>query len=262
MTGKEDDELQRGRQRRGGRRPRRASIQAAPTSQTGFVVRSDRGLPAAVRRITSFKQFTQQFGGYRADAFGAYARCALAFDNGGTVAYVTRVVRDGGNGAAVAASSTFTAGEDAALVVTAGVRGQPTSAPGATGWASALPPTRSSPTPTTSSSGSTAATSSGGAAHCRRRTREPGPQPGVVRQRRGARSRYITVEIPEDADANPDATDDADDADDDGFVLLTGGGDDTVAAADLPGLLAGAFERFGTFDIHSSAARRARTPPS
>ena len=49
------------------------SIQAAPTSQTGFVVRSDRGLPAAVRRITSFKQFTQQFGGYRADAFGAYA---------------------------------------------------------------------------------------------------------------------------------------------------------------------------------------------
>ena len=47
----------------------------------------------------------------------------------------------------------------------------------------------------------------------------------------------------------PDATDDDDDADDDGFVLLTGGGDDTVAAADLPGLLAGAFERFGTFDI-------------
>src|SRR5262245_6885350 len=100
------------------------SIQAAPTSQTGFVIRSDRGLPNAVRRITSFKQFTQQFGGYRNDAFGTYALKGF-FDNGGTVAYITRVVRDSGANAAAAATRPFTAGADDALVVTAGVRGQP-----------------------------------------------------------------------------------------------------------------------------------------
>src|SRR4029079_13731020 len=95
------------------------SIQAAPTSQTGFVIRSDRGLHTAVRRVTSFKQFTQQFGGYRADAIGAYALRGF-FDNGGTVAYVTRVVRDSGGNAAVVASNTFTAADDDALAVTAG----------------------------------------------------------------------------------------------------------------------------------------------
>src|SRR5215471_2750626 len=85
------------------------SIQAAPTSQTGFVIRSDRGLPGAVRRITSFKQFTQQFGGYRSDAFGTYALKGF-FDNGGSVAYVTRVVRDTGANAASPATHTFTNG--------------------------------------------------------------------------------------------------------------------------------------------------------
>ena len=53
------------------------SIQAAPTSQTGFVVRSDRGLPAAVRRITSFKQFTSSSAA-TARTRSAPTRCAAA----------------------------------------------------------------------------------------------------------------------------------------------------------------------------------------
>src|SRR5215207_5039682 len=100
------------------------SIQAAPASQTGFVVRSERGLPNAVRRVTSFTQFVQQFGGYRADALGAYALRGF-FDNGGTVAYVTRVVRDAGANAAVASRRTFKDGDADVLTVTAGFRGQP-----------------------------------------------------------------------------------------------------------------------------------------
>ena len=100
------------------------SIQAAPTSQTGFVVRSARGLPGSVRRITSFAQYTQHFGGYLADAVGAYALRGF-FDNGGSVAYVTRAVSDAGTTAAVASRGTITTGADDALTVTAGFRGRP-----------------------------------------------------------------------------------------------------------------------------------------
>lgn len=114
------------------------SIQGAPTSVAGFVIRSMRGISGAVRQITNFNQFVEHFGGYTANAYGAYVLRGF-FDNGGTMAYVTRVIDAGtGAGAAVAAAADFAAGEGAeepaALRVTAGYRGQ--SDPGA--WGNAL----------------------------------------------------------------------------------------------------------------------------
>lgn len=101
------------------------SIQAAPTSVAGFVIRSKRGLSGVIRLVTNFKQFTEHFGGYMADAYGAYVLRGF-FDNGGTMAYVTRVVD---TDTAVAASHGFTApgagdGQEPALLVEAGYRGQ------------------------------------------------------------------------------------------------------------------------------------------
>lgn len=67
------------------------SIQAAPTSVTGFIVLARRGVPGVVRRVTSWSQFLEQFGTFTGTANGAYALQGF-FDNGGTTAYVTRVV--------------------------------------------------------------------------------------------------------------------------------------------------------------------------
>jgi uncharacterized protein len=67
------------------------SIQGAATSVAGFVVRSRRGLPGVVRQVTSFSQFVQHFGGYIPSAVSAYAVRGF-FDNGGSLAQVTRIV--------------------------------------------------------------------------------------------------------------------------------------------------------------------------
>ena len=67
------------------------SIQAAPTSVAAFVIRSQRGVPEAVYQVTNWSQFTEHFGSYMDGAYGAYAVRGF-FDNGGTTAYVTRVV--------------------------------------------------------------------------------------------------------------------------------------------------------------------------
>jgi uncharacterized protein len=122
------------------------SIQGAPTSVAGFVIRSQRGVPGVVRQISSFTQFLDYFGGYVASGnsngtqtsyVGAYAIRGF-FDNGGTVAYVLRVVataavpvpENAPSGTvavtpAVAATQTFaTSGGATALTVTAGYRGQ------------------------------------------------------------------------------------------------------------------------------------------
>ena len=66
------------------------SIQSAPTSVTGFTIRSQRGIPGEVVQVTNWSQFLEHFGAYRADAYGAYAVRGF-FDNGGTTAHVTRV---------------------------------------------------------------------------------------------------------------------------------------------------------------------------
>ena len=94
------------------------SVQAAPTSNAGFVIRSERGVPGTVRRITSWRKFERSFGGYLKDAYGAYCIKGY-FDNGGTVAFVTRVVSDD-NGAQAAS---WAPEDESGLTVRAGRRG-------------------------------------------------------------------------------------------------------------------------------------------
>jgi uncharacterized protein len=225
------------------------SIQAAPTSQAGFVIRSDRGLPNAVRRVTSFKQFTQHFGGFREDANGAYAIRGF-FDNGGGVAYVTRAVRAQGNGAAVPATRSFTRGDDGVLSVTAGFRGQPD--PGA--WGNRLG-IRIAENESVADTYDLFVRLDGRDVEIWEQLNidagpgEPGRHPALRINDELAGSRYLTVAIPAAADANPDDTDGNGDADDDGFITLAGGADDNVGQPAMPGLLSAAFDRFDTFDI-------------
>jgi uncharacterized protein len=80
------------------------SIQAAPTSVAGLVIRSQRGVPRKVVRITTWSQFVENFGSFTQNAYGAYTVRGF-FDNGGAVAYVTRVVNTTA-GTATAASIT------------------------------------------------------------------------------------------------------------------------------------------------------------
>ena len=94
------------------------SIQAAPTSVAAMIIRSARGLPGEVFRVTNWSEFTEHFGGYLDGAFGAYAMRGF-IDNGGAVAYVTRVVDEA---AADPAANTFNNAGGPALTVTAGYR--------------------------------------------------------------------------------------------------------------------------------------------
>jgi phage tail sheath protein FI len=91
------------------------SIQAAPTSVAAFIIRAARGLPGMVYRISNWTQFVEHLGGYVGDAYGTYAVRGF-FDNGGSVAYVTRLL----DATAAAASRTFDDGGAGALTVTAG----------------------------------------------------------------------------------------------------------------------------------------------
>ena len=70
------------------------TIQAAPTSVAAFLGVTERGVPNRPLRITSPQQFGDRFGGYRADAYLAYAIDGF-FLNGGREAYVNRVVGAG-----------------------------------------------------------------------------------------------------------------------------------------------------------------------
>ncbi|WP_437896312.1 phage tail sheath family protein [Sorangium sp. So ce124] len=112
------------------------SIQAAPTSVAGFIVRSKRGVPGKVRQVTSFADFRDYFGDYDKAAFGAYAVRGF-FDNGGSLAYVTRAVATAASGSVTAATPATRdfpsagAGATTAITVTAGYRGSPD--PGAWG---------------------------------------------------------------------------------------------------------------------------------
>lgn len=105
------------------------SIQGAETSVAGFIVRSPRGPHGVVRQVTSFAQFTSQFGGYLEGAYSAYALKGF-FDNGGGVAYVTRavVLPDFGDATDLAAakanvaSAVLKTGTNTVLTVSAGAR--------------------------------------------------------------------------------------------------------------------------------------------
>ncbi len=81
------------------------SIQAAPTSVTGFIIKSARGIPGKVRRVTNWSQFIEYFGEYVSNANGAYSVRGF-FDNGGQTAHVTRVVNVEGAGNTPAMVST------------------------------------------------------------------------------------------------------------------------------------------------------------
>jgi uncharacterized protein len=84
------------------------SIQPAATSVTGFVIRSQRGIPGQVARVTNWSQFLERFGSYLRGAYGAYTVRGF-FDNGGSTAYITRIVNTVA-GEAVAASITSNPG--------------------------------------------------------------------------------------------------------------------------------------------------------
>ena len=197
------------------------SIQAAPTSVAAFIIRARKGVPGEVYRISNWTQFTERFGSYMGDAYGAYAVRGF-FDNGGSVAYVTRVVRAGGVTAAVTSTKTFDDGGGAALTVSAGALGKPN--PGAWGDKIAI---RIADNPDGTydlfvryngedvetweqlNNSTTAG--------------DPGHHPADVINDELTGSDYITVA--EDATDNPATTDGTAEADADGFVNLAGGDD-------------------------------------
>ncbi len=99
------------------------SIQPAPTSVAAFIIRAPKGVPGRVEQVTNWTQFTERFGGYMDQAYGAYAVRGF-FDNGGSMAYVTRVMPSSGDNAAVPSSTTLVDSEGAvALTVKAGYLG-------------------------------------------------------------------------------------------------------------------------------------------
>lgn len=96
------------------------AIERAPISTAGFLVRSQRGVPNAPVQITSFRDFQNNFGSYRDDAFGAHVVRGF-FENGGSEAYAVRVL----DPAAVPAAAVLnTAGGAGTLQVVAGMRGR------------------------------------------------------------------------------------------------------------------------------------------
>lgn len=68
------------------------SIQPAKTSVAAFIIRSERGLPGNVYQVTNWTEFQEHFGSFTEGAYGAYAVQGF-FDNGGTMAYITRAVK-------------------------------------------------------------------------------------------------------------------------------------------------------------------------
>jgi phage tail sheath protein FI len=98
------------------------TIQAAPTSVAAFLGVTERGVPNRPLRITSPQQFGDRFGGYRADAFLAYAIDGF-FLNGGREAYVNRVVGAGSTPAALTLNNRLGA-PTPALRISAGYRNE------------------------------------------------------------------------------------------------------------------------------------------
>lgn len=105
------------------------TITTAPTSIAGLVVRSQRGAPDRAVRVRGFADFLSVFGSYTPEAFGAYAVRGF-FDNGGSDAYIVRVV---GAGAVPAAANVNDQADTSVptLRLSAGARG--TVDPGAWG---------------------------------------------------------------------------------------------------------------------------------
>jgi phage tail sheath protein FI len=223
------------------------SIQAAPTSVAAMIIRSARGLPGAVYRVTNWSEFVEHFGEYMNGAFGAYAMRGF-IDNGGAVAYVTRVVDDT---AAAAATNTFDDGGSAALTVTAGYRGQPD--PGA--WGNNLS-IRIAPNPETAGTydlfvqqtvaGRPVVVETWEKLNNDATAGAPGVHPETAINDEFTGSKFIVVT--EDDTANPDTTDDLTTTPvTEVFVPLAGGAEDSLSGSALENALIAALPRF---DVH------------
>jgi len=99
------------------------AIVGASTSVGAFNILTMRGVPNWPSLVTSFRQFTDQFGAYFTGGYGAYMVKGF-FDNGGQFAYINRVVAtDPTTGAAGAAISLADGGNKNTLGLTSGFRG-------------------------------------------------------------------------------------------------------------------------------------------
>lgn len=209
------------------------SIQAAATSVGGFVIRSERGVAGSVKRVTSPGQLRELFGNVINGAFGAMAVQGF-FDNGGTTAYVTRVVD-----AAVADPATLALGT--ALVVTAGYRGSPD--PGT--WGNSLQ-VQVIADPVVSGAYALVVRRNGTILETWDKLAFNAPAGGPSRAAERTindpltGSRYITVTVPSGAAGNPAAA---------AFASLAGGSDDTLSGAGLQAALAEALDRFDPYDV-------------
>ena len=100
------------------------SITGAAVSVGGFNISSERGVPNQPARVTSYTQFAERFGGYRAGSLGAYLVKGF-FDNGGQTAYINRIVDDTAATATLALKSGTKANDPVVLTIAGGYRGQP-----------------------------------------------------------------------------------------------------------------------------------------
>lgn len=224
------------------------SIQPAATSVAAIIIRSERGLPKAVRRITNWSQFTEHFGSYVDGAYGAYAVRGF-FDNGGAVAYVTRVVNETH---AKAASQAIHIGTTA-VTVKAGYRGEED--PGKWGNALEVRVRENSEAAGTYDldvryKGQIVETwerlsgSADGA--------EQDPLATINDEFSG--SKYIVLSSGAGAgsgesDDGPDGTDDPIAPDTSGFVALEDGTDDSLSGSALVNAISEALNRFDTYDV-------------
>jgi hypothetical protein len=99
------------------------AIVGASTSVAAFNIATQRGLPQVAVAVTSFRQFTERFGGYFPGGLGPYLVKGF-FDNGGQTAYVNRVVSSDAQNGAKAASITLTdSANNNTLKLSGGFRG-------------------------------------------------------------------------------------------------------------------------------------------
>jgi hypothetical protein len=209
------------------------SIQAAATSVAALVIRSERGVPGAVRRVSSPGQFRDLFGGVIPNAFGAVAMQGF-FDNGGAVAYVTRVADT-----AAAKAATITLGAE--LNVTAGYRGNPD--PGT--WGNSLD-VRVQANPVVANAYDLVVRRNGTIVETWEKLDLNAPAAGPARPPAKVindpvtGSRYITVSVPNAVVTNPAPG---------AFTSLAGGADDALAGNALVTALSNAFGEFDAFDV-------------
>ena len=107
------------------------ALVGAATSVAGFNITTQRGIANRPSAVTSYKQFSDQFGAMMNASYGAYMVKGF-FDNGGQMAYINRVVSSDATAGTLAATHTFNdSASSATLKALAGQLG--TADPGAWG---------------------------------------------------------------------------------------------------------------------------------